>query len=157
MDALCFSLWFSMSVCSVDEARQSGTMLGCWWVLPCPSAPQTTQLLLLLIKKCTKACCWLQTECPMPCISLSVAACCLNVGIGYIFSWLRVVFGGSLLMITILVMIVGSLIPIRSIAWHWHWHDLTTQHGPVCFAEKPWLKVLIADLLWEKNTVCLLK
>jgi hypothetical protein len=32
-----------------------------------------------------------------------VAACCLNVGIGYIFSWLRVVFGGSSLMIIILV------------------------------------------------------
>jgi hypothetical protein len=24
---------------------------------------------------------------------------------------------------------------------------------PVRFAEKPWLKVLFADLLWEKNTV----
>ena len=29
--------------------------------------------------------------------------------------------------------------------------------GPVRFAEKPWLKILFADLLWEKNTVRSLK
>ena len=30
-------------------------------------------------------------------------------------------------------------------------------YGPIRFAEKPWLKVLFADLLWEKNIICSLK
>jgi hypothetical protein len=30
-------------------------------------------------------------------------------------------------------------------------------NGPVRLAEKPWLKVLFGDLLWEKNTVHWLK
>ena len=35
-----------------------------------------------------------------------------------------------------------------------NWHLF---NGPVRFAEKPWLKVLFAEFLWEKNTVHLLK
>ena len=27
----------------------------------------------------------------------------------------------------------------------------TFNNGPICFAEKPWLRVLFANLLWEKK------
>lgn len=79
-------------------------MLGCWWVLTALMPPKPLNYYYSYSSRTEEN--KLNAR-----ASLSVA-CCLNVGIGYIlFSWLRVIFGGSSLTITILVMIVGSLIP----------------------------------------------
>ncbi|PVH63949.1 hypothetical protein PAHAL_2G143100 [Panicum hallii] len=69
------SLRFGVSVCSVGEVRQGGTMPGCWWVL----LPNRSTNLRRRRR-------------------LSTSFLMLDVGIrpsGNVFSWLRVVFRGS--------------------------------------------------------------
>jgi len=128
MDALCFSLWFSMSVCSVDEARQSGTMLGCWWVLPCPSAPPNYSTTTPTHQEVHKSLLLARNWMPH---AMHISFCG-----GLLFErWHRVYiqlvtrcFRGQFVDDHYTCDDCRQPHPIRSIAWRWQGHDLTTQH-----------------------------